>query len=359
MLEKPILTGSRVVLRPITPADAPAMFASLDDAESMRLTGTQQTFTLEQVRQHCERVAAADDRVDYAITLPGDPAYIGEVVLNDIDWTNRSAGFRIALAGRPYFGKGYGTEATRLMLAYGFETLALHRIELEVYDFNPRAQHVYEKAGFVREGVRRDALLWDGTFHSAVLMSILAHEYATLAQSMAGSYSLSAYSPDWPAAFAREAARLQALLGGEEEGIHHFGSTSVPGLAAKAIVDLLVTVRDLARIDALTPDLEEAGYQAWGTYGIPGRRYFTRSQDGRRTHNVHFYQRDNPEIERHLAFCAYLRAHDAMRDEYAALKQAIYERYPADMAAYNDAKTDWIRRVEQLALPWYRQRAGY
>lgn len=180
MIEKPVLTGRRVTLRPITPDDAPAMFAALDDAEGMRLTGTQQTFTLAQVRQHCVRVAAADDRADYAITLPDDPAYIGEAVLNDIDWINRAANFRIALAGQRYYGQGYGTEATRLILDYGFRTLGLHRIELEVYDFNPRAQRVYEKVGFVREGVRRDVLLWEGEYHSAIVMSLLADEYKSL-----------------------------------------------------------------------------------------------------------------------------------------------------------------------------------
>lgn len=179
MLNKPTLTGSKVVLRPITADDASAMFATLSDKESMRLTGTQETFTFEQVERHCQKIAAADDRVDLAITLPGDNRYIGEVVLNDIDRHNRSANFRIALASESLFGRGYGTEATRLIIDFGFRTLKLHRIELEVYDFNPRAHHVYEKIGFVREGVRRDVLLWEGKYQSAIVMSILEDEYRT------------------------------------------------------------------------------------------------------------------------------------------------------------------------------------
>lgn len=177
MLEKPKLVGNTVVLRSITAADAAVMFASLSDKESMRLTGTKETFTYEQVQNHCRRIEEADDRADYAITLKENGSYLGEVVLNNIDWENRSANFRIALASQAVFGKGYGTEATRLILGYGFRTLNLHRIELEVYDFNPRALHVYEKVGFVREGVRRDALLWEGVYHNAILMSILEHEY--------------------------------------------------------------------------------------------------------------------------------------------------------------------------------------
>lgn len=177
MLKKPHLIGKNITLRPITPADAEAMFASLADKESQRLTGTQQTFTLEQVQNYCQKVATADDRADYAITRKDNPHYIGEVVLNDIDEENRSASFRIALASQAHFGQGYGTEATQLILDYGFQTLHLHRIELEVYDFNPRAQHVYEKAGFVREGLRRDVLLWEGRYYNAITMSMLSHEY--------------------------------------------------------------------------------------------------------------------------------------------------------------------------------------
>lgn len=179
MLNPPILTGNQIVLRPITKDDAADMFASLSDEEGMRLTGTQDQFTFEQVEAFCEKVSKADDRVDYAIALKSDPRmkYIGEVVLSDIDEVNRSASFRIAMKGKAYFGKGYGSEATRLMIDFGFETLNLHRIELEVYDFNPRAQHVYEKIGFVREGVRRDVLLWDGVYQSGIMMSLLRPDW--------------------------------------------------------------------------------------------------------------------------------------------------------------------------------------
>ncbi len=176
-MEKPTIIGTNIVLRPITADDADAMFASLSDEESVRLTGTQAVFTLEEVQNYCQRIVHADDRVDFAITTKDDPAYIGEAVLNNIDWENRSANFRIALAGAKHFGKGHGSEAARLVVAFGFETLKLHRIELEVYDFNPRAQHVYEKIGFVREGVRRDVLLWEGEYHSAIVMSILEQDY--------------------------------------------------------------------------------------------------------------------------------------------------------------------------------------
>jgi GrpB-like predicted nucleotidyltransferase (UPF0157 family) len=139
-------------------------------------------------------------------------------------------------------------------------------------------------------------------------------------------------------------AWVVAFLGGKE-------------LAAKPIIDLLPLVRNIAVIDDRTPLLREAGYRDWGECGLPGRRYFTRDRGEMRTHNVHVYQSDDPAVERHLAFCAYLRHHEAVRREYEALKRAAYARYPADIQAYNDGKDAWIKRIEPLAVDWYRLRA--
>ena len=174
---------------------------------------------------------------------------------------------------------------------------------------------------------------------------------------MPSLYTFTEYSPDWPSEFRREAERLTGLLGDALVTVHHVGSTSVPGLAAKPIIDLLPLVRDLTVVDGHTAMLQEAGYQAWGEYGLPGRRYFTRDRGAHRTHNVHIYQADNPDVDRHLAFCAYLRSHEQARREYEALKRAAYARHPADIGAYNDDKNDWIKQAEQVALSWYRQRA--
>lgn len=178
MLEKPILTGETIFLRPLGPDDAEAIFASLSDEESMRLTGTQESFTLKQVQAFYAKIPDAEDRVDYAIVLKDNPeTMVGEAVLNNFDFENKSANFRIALVNQKYFGKGYGSQATKLIIKHGFEVLDLHRIELEVFDFNPRAIHVYKKVGFVQEGIKRDVLLWDGQYQSAIVMSMLQSEY--------------------------------------------------------------------------------------------------------------------------------------------------------------------------------------
>jgi len=174
---------------------------------------------------------------------------------------------------------------------------------------------------------------------------------------MPHKYDFVPYREDWPAAFAREADNLRALLRDELVAVHHIGSTSIPGLAAKPVIDVLPVVRDIAYLDRHCGVLVAAGYTAWGEYGLPRRRYFTRERDGMRTHHAHCYGEGDPEIERHLAFAAYLRAHGAARVEYEALKREAFERHPADIGAYCDFKDSWIKATERRAIEWYRARA--
>ena len=172
MSVKPTLTGERVFLRPVSTDDVPGLLDLVADQESARLTGTHETFDPERLREWYATRGQQDDRLDLAVIERASGEYAGEVVLNDLNRENRSCGFRIAL--RPGFqDRGLGSEATRLILDYAFDTLGLHRIELEVYAFNPRAQRVYEKSGFVYEGTRRDALLWDGQWVDAIILSML------------------------------------------------------------------------------------------------------------------------------------------------------------------------------------------
>jgi RimJ/RimL family protein N-acetyltransferase len=170
--DKPTLVGERVRLVPLDASHAPAMFEGVNDPEVARLTGTHRVFTYEDVERHAATRAEQTDRVDLAVLRAEDGKVLGEIVLNDLDVDNESMGFRVAL--RSDQGKGYGTEAIRLLLRYAFDVIGLHRVDLEVYDFNPRAIASYRKCGFVEEGRLRDALLWEGRWHDALLMSVLS-----------------------------------------------------------------------------------------------------------------------------------------------------------------------------------------
>ncbi len=172
--DQPILTGPRVRLEPLGSGHFEGLRPMFDDPEGTRLTGTHQRFTEDELRRWLATRQNHHDRADWAIVRREDDAVLGEVVLSELDGHNASVSFRISLVGPGVFGRGYGTEATRLVVDYAFDVVGLHRIGLEVFDFNPRARRVYEKCGFVREGLRRDALRWDGRWHDAVRMAILS-----------------------------------------------------------------------------------------------------------------------------------------------------------------------------------------
>lgn len=174
---KPVLHGELVMLRVLGAADHAAISALLSEPEVARLTGTHRLPDPDSAYAWVASRASQQDRLDMAVVDLANGACVGEAVLNQWDPDNRSCNFRIALASAAQ-GRGLGTEATRLLVGYGFDVLALHRISLEVYAFNPRAMHVYAKAGFVAEGVMRESLRWDGHWVDATVMSVLAHEWA-------------------------------------------------------------------------------------------------------------------------------------------------------------------------------------
>jgi RimJ/RimL family protein N-acetyltransferase len=179
--DKPTFNGELVVLRPTTAAYTADVMASLADDETMRLTGTHRRFTTEHVRRFLAAQADRDDRLDLVVIERATNTYAGEVVLNELDTDNLSCNFRIALTEGRGTNRGLGTEATKLVLGHAFDTVGLHRVELDVYAFNARAIHVYTKVGFVHEGTKRHALRWQGDWIDSHVMSILAQDWANAA----------------------------------------------------------------------------------------------------------------------------------------------------------------------------------
>jgi RimJ/RimL family protein N-acetyltransferase len=174
--------GKCCQLRPFEEGDFAALGRALSDPEILRLTGSvHSTEDALKGRDELDDVGlawyrsrnSATDRLDLAIVDLASGDCVGESVLNDFSEGNWSCNFRIWL-GPEGRDRGIGTEATRLTVDYGLQTLGLHRIELSVYDFNPRARRVYEKAGFIVEGIMRDAFQFDGEWIDAITMSILA-----------------------------------------------------------------------------------------------------------------------------------------------------------------------------------------
>lgn len=180
---KPTLTGALVELHPFTEAAIDAMIGILQEPEVLLKTGSTHSlspnatpFDEAETRAWYARRNDKQNRLDLAIYVPALDQYVGEVVFNEYDPNNNSVNYRIAI-GQAGQNRGYGTEATKLMVDYGFEHLGLNRIELEVLDFNKRARHVYTSCGFVAEGRRREAFCLDGTYHDAVIKSVIRRDW--------------------------------------------------------------------------------------------------------------------------------------------------------------------------------------
>ena len=168
---------------------------------------------------------------------------------------------------------------------------------------------------------------------------------------------LAPYDPAWPAAYRHEAATLTATLGDAFLSLEHIGSTAVPGVLAKPVIDMLAIASDVTALDTRSQDFVALGYQVMGEFGIPGRRYFRKDDPtGRRTHQIHAFSRGAEETDRHLNFRDYLRAHPAVASAYAAVKRELVTKCIDDMACYSDGKTSFIRDVERKAAAWRHDR---
>lgn len=161
-----------------------------------------------------------------------------------------------------------------------------------------------------------------------------------------------AYNARWPGLFAAESTALAAAFGSQATEIQHVGSTSIPGLPAKPIIDILVVVDDIRQVDSLNPAMIALGYEPQGEYGIPGRRFFTKGGDLKRSHHVHVFQQDHPEVRAMLDFRDYLRAHPSQAAEYGRLKEGLMRLCRDDITVYNAGKDAFVKELIREARAW-------
>ena len=158
------------------------------------------------------------------------------------------------------------------------------------------------------------------------------------------------YDPLWPQKFQAESLLIRGILADNCLAIYHIGSTAVPGLAAKPIIDMMAVVKSLAQVDDAAEDFSQIGYEYLGEFGIAGRRYLRKGGE-ERTHQIHIFQADDwHNIGRHLAFRDYLRSHEKERAEYAAIKTELAQRFPYDIDGYCDGKAHFVQEMERAAL---------
>lgn len=162
-----------------------------------------------------------------------------------------------------------------------------------------------------------------------------------------------AHDPQWQVEFAAEAQKIARALGENAAAVHHIGSTSIPNIYAKPVIDILVEVKTITEVDQNNPAMAALGYEALGEYGIAGRRYFRKDNAaGIRTHHVHTFEKDSENAARHLAFRDFLRAHPTDAQQYSELKQKLAQEFPHDIEAYMDGKDAFIKQTERRAIVW-------
>jgi len=156
------------------------------------------------------------------------------------------------------------------------------------------------------------------------------------------------HDPNWRSAFETESKLIALALRDNVVAIHHIGSTAIPQIHAKPIIDMLVEVKDILKIDTHSSEIEALGYQAMGEFGIPGRSYFRKG----RTHHIHSFEVGSPQIERHLAFRDYMITHSEAAQEYSELKRKLAKKYPDNIQGYMDGKDGFIKAIDLKAAKW-------
>ncbi len=159
------------------------------------------------------------------------------------------------------------------------------------------------------------------------------------------------YDPTWPLQYEEEKARILAVISSFVACVEHMGSTAVLGLAAKPVIDILIGVRSLADAPLFLPPLSSLGYDYIQKHEavFPERRYLHRLVNGLHTHHLHMVEPDSSFYKVQIAFRDYLRRHPDARDQYAALKLDLAQKYRDDREAYTDAKSDFIISILELA----------
>jgi len=165
-----------------------------------------------------------------------------------------------------------------------------------------------------------------------------------------GTVKLVAHHPKWAEYFSKEKQLLFKILGDKVLDIRHVGSTSIPGLPAKPILYILAAVKTLADVEAFTEDLNKIGYEDKGDGGVPGRRFFVKGTEAKRTHHLNFCEMNSFFWKSHLAFCDYLERHPEIASKYSELKRRLADRFPNNRGAYTAGKEEFVRSILDRAM---------
>ena len=176
-MKNPFLVGTKVYLRPLEREDAPLLQPWFNDPEVARNLLRHRPLSLREEEAFLEQIGRSEHDLALGIVVRATDQLIGSTGFHHINSKDRHCSFGICIGEKGEWGKGYGTEATALMVQYAFDTLNLNRVWLHVHEFNARGVRAYEKAGFKREGVLRQSCYREGRYWDTIVMAILRDEW--------------------------------------------------------------------------------------------------------------------------------------------------------------------------------------
>lgn len=160
---------------------------------------------------------------------------------------------------------------------------------------------------------------------------------------------------EWSNMFRDESRKITNVFEKEILNVFHIGSTAIPNIKAKPVIDIMVEVINIENVDNFNNDMKQLGYKALGENGIPNRRFFKKGGDNR-THHVHIFEQGNEEISRHLRFRDYMIAHPEEAMKYSQLKEYLAEKFPNNIEKYIEGKNNYIKEIDNKAEKWSRTR---
>lgn len=167
------------------------------------------------------------------------------------------------------------------------------------------------------------------------------------------------YDARWPDFFRREADRIQGVLGSHIKEIYHIGSTAIPGMVAKPVIDMMLGCHDLDEIDLIAEKLKALHYEDIRRHIIPHQSFFTRRQDKEISFHLHLHERGSPQIKRHVNFRDYVIQHPEEAKAYAALKIKLSQKFSYDIDSYVRGKDSLVQEIDRKAKQWPNRKKDY
>jgi GrpB-like predicted nucleotidyltransferase (UPF0157 family)/RimJ/RimL family protein N-acetyltransferase len=256
-----------------------------------------------------------------------------------------------------YAGKGYMSAGLKLVLEKAFKELELHRLEANIQPENLRSSQLVRKNGFRYEGFSPRYLKIDGQWRGHEHWAMTVEDYIKNdSEVLKKDYiDLVPYNPEWPNIANNEISKLRAVLPPNKIiDIQHVGSTAIPSISAKPIIDIQIAVQSLDEIKTIAlTELQKLGYEYWFENPDPKRMFFVKGMPpfgDKRTHHVHIFEYDSDQWRNKIIFRDYLLSHPEIAKEYEQLKNKLAREHTIDREKYTDAKLDFINRVLKLAI---------